>query len=75
VAIFTSQPLGKEKLLSIGKDAEWSPEPVSTRWWRERSPCPCREWNKVRCPAYSLIIILTGLSQLLLKYCSQLVSC
>jgi len=36
----------------------WVPEPVWTRWRREKNPCPCRELNSVR-PARSLVTTLT----------------
>jgi hypothetical protein len=27
---------GKESLFPIGEEAEWAPEPVRTRWWRQK---------------------------------------
>jgi len=34
---------GKETPVQIGRKAGWAPEPVWTRWRRERNLCPCRE--------------------------------
>jgi hypothetical protein len=33
-------PPEKEPLVSIGEEAGWIPEPVWTRWWREKFPAP-----------------------------------
>jgi hypothetical protein len=33
-------PAGKEPLVPIGQEAGWAPEPVWTRWWREKFPVP-----------------------------------
>jgi len=33
-------PPGKELLVPIGYEARWAPEPVWTRWWREKFPAP-----------------------------------
>jgi hypothetical protein len=31
---------GEQPLVPTGWEAEWAPEPVWTRWWREKSPAP-----------------------------------
>jgi hypothetical protein len=36
-------PLGKEPPLAIGQEAGWTPEPVWTRWWREKFPDPLED--------------------------------
>jgi hypothetical protein len=33
-------PAGKEPLVHIGYEPEWIPEPIWTRWWREKFPSP-----------------------------------
>jgi len=30
----------KEPPVSIVREAEWAPEPVRKRWWREKFPAP-----------------------------------
>jgi hypothetical protein len=35
-------PPGKEPLIPIGHEAEWAPQPVWTRWWREKFQAPAR---------------------------------
>jgi hypothetical protein len=31
-------PSGKEDLVTTGEEVGWAPEPVWTRWWREKLP-------------------------------------
>jgi hypothetical protein len=31
----------------IREEAEWAPEPVWTRWWREKFPAPAGNWTPV----------------------------
>jgi hypothetical protein len=33
-------PPRKEPLVTNGQEVEWAPEPVWTRWWREKFPAP-----------------------------------
>jgi hypothetical protein len=33
-------PPGKEPLVAIGEEAGCAPEPVWTRWWKEKFPAP-----------------------------------
>jgi hypothetical protein len=33
---------GKESMVPIGQEAGWTPEPVWTRWWREKFSVPTR---------------------------------
>jgi hypothetical protein len=33
-------PLGKKSLVPIEQESGWAPEPVWTRWWREKVPAP-----------------------------------
>jgi hypothetical protein len=40
---------GKGAMVPIGQEAGWAPEPVWTRWWREKFPAP----DRTRTPHYS----------------------
>jgi len=39
--------LGKEPLVSTGKDAGWASELVQMQWWREKFPAPARNQTPV----------------------------
>jgi hypothetical protein len=49
---------GDSPLVPIGYEAGWAPEPVWTRWQKEKNPCPCRESDPGRSPR-SLVTVLT----------------
>jgi hypothetical protein len=53
-------PLGKESPVSIGQEAEWVPQPVWTRWRREKIPAPSE--NNPSHPALGLVTITTEVS-------------
>jgi hypothetical protein len=53
----------KEPSVPIGKEARWAPEPVWTRWQREKDLSACRG-SKSDSPARSLVTILTELPEL-----------
>jgi hypothetical protein len=40
---------GKEPPVPTEQEAAWAPEPVWTRWWREKNPItdPARKWTSV----------------------------
>jgi hypothetical protein len=45
-------PPGKQLLAATGKEFGWAPEPVWTRWWREKFPVPA-ETRTLDHPAHS----------------------
>jgi len=56
-------PSEKEPSVPVGYEAEWDPEPVWTRWRREKFPIPTENWNTDRL-ARNLVVIPTELSRL-----------
>jgi hypothetical protein len=49
--------VGKELLIPIVQEAGWAPEPVRTRWWREKFPAPAGN-RTLDHPALIIIIII-----------------
>jgi hypothetical protein len=47
-------PPGKELLVPIGRKARWAPEPVWTRWRREKLSVPAGNWTSVVQPVAKL---------------------
>jgi len=56
----------KEPPVSIGYECGLAPEPVWTRWWKEKNPCPLRQSN----PGHAARSPLTEMSRLqtLMRY-------
>jgi hypothetical protein len=58
----------KEPLVPIGWEAGWAPEPVWTRWWREKFPAPAGSRTPTH-PSYSPVLHHWAMQVIDKNYC------